>query len=219
MVDFEHARRVMVDTQLRPGGITDRRVLAAMGRVPREVFVPEARRELAYIDDLQALDADTGPRALPAPAALAKLLQLAEIRSTDRVLDVACGTGYSTAVVSALGQEVVGLEPDTALADQAREAIGLLGLGNARIVAGWLDALAGEEPFDVVVVGAAAGQLPQELFDLIAPGGRLVAVVQDGVASAASLHVKSASGVAAREAFNLYLPPIGELGRAAEFVF
>src|SRR3569833_3573996 len=97
MIDFAQARKTMVDNQLRTSGSTDRRLLAAMGEVPREAFVPAARRGLAYIDEAQPLG---GRRRLGPPAPFAKLIQLAAVEHTDRVLDVGCGSGYSRAVLA-----------------------------------------------------------------------------------------------------------------------
>src|SRR3954463_10289763 len=109
MTDFAHARRTMVDNQLRTSGITDHRLLGAMGEVPRERFVPAARQTLEYIDEAKPLSAT---RKLGPPAPFARLVQLAAIQHSDRVLDVGCGTGYSAAVLGHLASEVVAVEDD-----------------------------------------------------------------------------------------------------------
>src|SRR6185369_15437355 len=150
MIDFAHARRVMVDNQLRTSGITDRRLLMAMGEVPREQFVPAARRELAYIDGEQPLNA---ARKLGPPAPFAKLVQLAAIEHTDHVLDLGCGTGYSSAVLARLGAQVTAVDDDPSLTAEARKALGELGVGNVTIVDGAL-ATGGKSrgPYDAIVL-------------------------------------------------------------------
>src|SRR5690606_1584450 len=120
MTDFAQARKAMVDHQLRTRDITDRRLLAAMGKVTREAFVPEARRSLAYVDRPQQLVEEPGGRALRAPTPFARLVQLAGVGANDRVLDIGCGSGYSTAVLAELAAAVVGVEATAALAETAR---------------------------------------------------------------------------------------------------
>ena len=153
MIDYNQARTVMVDNQLRTSNIVDRRLLGVMGRIPRELFLPDQRRELAYIDEAHPLG---GGRYLAAPAPFARLVQLAEIAETDRVLDIGCGTGYSTAVIAALAGEVVGVESDKDLAAKARANLAGLGIVNATIVeADLATGPKGRGEFDVVVVEGA----------------------------------------------------------------
>jgi protein-L-isoaspartate(D-aspartate) O-methyltransferase len=207
MTDFAHARRLMVDNQLRTSGITDRRLLAAMGEVPREQFVPEARRALAYIDDSQPLSAS---RRLGAPAPFARLVQLAAVQHTDRVLDLGSATGYSVAVLAHLADEVVGIEPDPALAARGRTALAALGVRNATIVDGPLDSAAkAHGSFDVIVVEGVLDAAPDWLFGQLKPDGRLVALVAEGRRPpVAHLYARSGKGIAARAEFDARLPPI-----------
>lgn len=217
MADFARARRTMVDNQLRTSGITDWRILDVMNRVPREQFVPEAQRSLAYIDESIAL---TGKRALAAPAQFARLVQLAEISSGDVVLDVACGSGYSAAVLAGLANAVVGLEEDAALAAQANDILAGLDTGNAAVVSGPLaNGVAKEAPFDVIVIEGAVDDVPQALFAQLRDGGRLVAVIGTGIAGVAHVFVKTDGEVASRAVFNVNLPPIDAFQREAAFQF
>src|SRR5262245_12112911 len=119
MQDFSLARRTMVDNQLRPQGVTDRGVIAAMGKLERERFVPESARAHAYFE--RSVRIGEGRWLLP-PAALGRLLTEVEPRAGERALIVGSGTGYSAAVLQAIGLEVVALESDEALATQARSA-------------------------------------------------------------------------------------------------
>lgn len=217
MTDYARARTLMVDNQLRTSGITDRRLLGAMGEVPREVFVPPARQALAYIDEAQPLNAT---RKLGPPAPLAKLLQLAAVEHTERVLDLGCGTGYSTAVLAQLGAHVVAVEDDPALASSARSNLSAVGAGNASVVEGPIaSAGAAQGPYDVIVVEGTLADVPQALFDMLKPEGRLVAYVgAAGKVPVAHLFAKSGNGIAARSDFDGRLPPLAKPATDA-FVF
>src|SRR3569833_4068251 len=149
MTDFAQARKLMVDNQLRTSGITDRRLLGAMGQVPRETFVPPARQALAYIDEAHPLSATRKPGP---PVPFAKLIQLASIEHTDKVLDVGSGTGYSAAVIGGLAQQVTALEEDPALASAARKNLASIGSSYVSVIEAPASSAAKYGPFDVVVV-------------------------------------------------------------------
>lgn len=218
MVDYERARRFMVDNQLRTSHITDRRILAEMGRLPRELFLAETRRPLAYIDDVQPLGAAGSARFMPAPATFAKLLQLADIAATDRVLDLGAGAGYSTAVIAGLCDTVLGIEEDAQLAAAAAENLSALGLANAAMRAGTAVDVAGQR-YDVIMVEGAVDNVPEALFALLEEEGRLVALVREKGVAVAHVFVKSGGSVAARAEFNATLPPLYAGPRPVEFVF
>lgn len=217
MVDFERARKAMVDNQLRTSNVTDRRILNAMLSVPREDFVPASRRALAYIDEVHDLGHG---RAMPAPAPFAKLVQLAEIEPTDAVLDLGAGLGYSTAVLAQLAHEVVGVESDPALAAAATRALSTAGVSNAEIVVSDLaDVRPHATGFDVIVLEGAVSEVPPTLFKLLRDGGRLVALIRRGPAAVAHIFVKSGETVNSRAEFNTTLPPLTASRKADEFVF
>lgn len=217
MADFATARRRMVDNQLRTSNVTDRRILTAMEEVPRERFVPEARQALAYGDVTHGLG---GGRIMASPAALAKLIQLAEIQHTDTVLDIGAGTGYSTAVLGRLGGSVTGLESDPALVARARE---LLDDGLARtatIVEGPLDGSSQPDgAYDVIVVEGAIDADPEGLFRLLKEGGRLVALLRRSSTGVAHVYVRSGAEVTTRAEFNIAMPPLALGPREESFVF
>jgi len=207
MTDFAHARRTMVDNQLRTSGITDRRLLAAMGEVPREAFVPAVRQGLAYIDEALPLG---GARKLSAPAPFAKLLQLAHIEHDETVLDLGCGTGYSAAVLAKLGAKVVAVEDDKGLAAHARVTFSALGISNVTLLEGSLSA-AGKAhgPYDVIVLEGAVGEVPEGLLAQLKPEGRLVALIAPrGKVAVAHLFARSGKGLASSAAFDATLPPL-----------
>ncbi len=218
MVDYERARRFMVDNQLRTSHVTDRRILAEMGRLPRELFLSESRRSLAYIDDVQPLGAAGSARFMPAPATFAKLLQLAEIVPADRVLDLGAGTGYSTAVIAGLCEAVTGIEEDATLAAAATQNLANLGLLNASVIPGTAAAVSGQR-YDVIMLEGAVDAVPEALFDLLGEGGRLIALMREGSVAIAHIFVKIGGKVAARAEFNATLPPLYAGLRPVEFVF
>lgn len=216
MADFATARRRMVDNQLRTSNVTDRRILTAMDEVPRERFVPADRQALAYTDTPHELGAG---RTLAPAAPFAKLIQLAEIDHTDRVLDIGAGTGYSTAVLARLGAHVTGLESEPTLAAGARVLLAELGVG-ADIVEGALDGSSlPRESFDVIVIEGAVATEPATLFPLLRQGGRLVVLLRRNGAGVAHVYVRSGNGVATRAEFNTALPPLAPAAREESFVF
>lgn len=200
MIDFSVARLNMVESQVRPNGITDRRIIAAIETVPREHFVPESRRDVAYMDEDVPLDAH-GHRALIEVMAFARMLQHAAIKPTDKVLLVGAGTGYGAAVVSQIGAEVVALESDPQLVHHARR--NLDGHANVRVVEGALSAGApGAQPFDVILLEGRGEEVPQALLDQLADGGRLVGVVGEAEIAQACVYSRSGGAVAVRQVFD-----------------
>ncbi len=174
MQDFSLARRTMVDNQLRPQGVTDRGVLAAMGKLERERFVPEASRAFAYFD--RAVRVGEG-RSLMPPAALGRLLTEAEPRPGERALVVGSGTGYSAAVLQDVGLDVVALESSAALAGEAKAS------GVETIVGSLQDGWSKGAPYNLILLEGAVEELPAALAKQLAPGGRIVgAIVDRGVA-------------------------------------
>lgn len=169
------ARHAMVASQLRTSGVSDARVVAAMAAVPREAFLPQAVRSLAYRDTMIALTED---RWQNTPLATGRLVNEARILPGDRVLLIGAAGGYTAAVLARLAREVVALESDAALAADARLA--LAPIGNVECVEGPLDAgWAAGAPYDVVVVDGAVEALPDAIVDQVRPGGRVVSGMVD----------------------------------------
>lgn len=218
MADFAALRQTMVDTQLRTNKVTDANVLAAMGSIPREIFVSEDRASLAYIDE----DIRIGKsRCMVEPMILARMIQATEIGPEDVVLDVACGAGYSAAVLGHIARAVVAVESDTDLAGAASARITRLGLDNVVIEmgpinAGWAD----QAPYDVIIVNGACGEMPDAILAQLADGGRLCAIMRgENGTGMAKLFVKSGGVVSSRGLFDASVPALPEFDLEEGFSF
>jgi protein-L-isoaspartate(D-aspartate) O-methyltransferase len=173
--NFEHMRRAMVASQLRTTGVNDPRVVAAMGAVPRERFVPENYVSAAYTDFMVPLGHG---RELSTPMALGRMLSEARLQGHERTLVIGAATGYSAALVARLAKSVVALEEQPELAAIAREALAGTGV---EIVEGPLNqGWPAGAPFDFILIDGAIELVPQQIIDQVADGGELAAAVLDG---------------------------------------
>ena len=215
MIDFAAARRMMVDGQVRTADVTDLRLLAAMGDVPRERFVPAGKAELSYLDlDLPAGDS----RFLLKPMVLAKLIQLADIAPTDHVLDVGCATGYSSALLAQLAGSVVALEQDRALVRAAEQA--LAARSNVKVVMGPLTAgwpVAG--PYDVILMQGATEIVPATLLRQLKNGGRLSCIIGPGPQRKVMLYRNTDGDLSGRPMFDAAAPLLPGFKQSPSFVF
>lgn len=174
-IDYARARELMVEQQVRPWDVLDMAVLDTIGRLPREAFVPEAQRALAYAD----LELPLGHGAsMMKPVVEGRMLQALQLQPGDSVLEVGTGSGYVSACLGALAREVVSLELVPELAAAARVRLDAAGLGsNIRIdVADALQYAPGERLFDAVCVTGAMAQVPARFLQWLRPGGRLFVV-------------------------------------------
>lgn len=182
MIDFVTARRNMVDSQIRPNRVTSPALLQAMLEVPREQFVPQQERGVAYVDEDIRLSSTSqrDARWLMEPMVFARLLQAAEIEKSDVVLEIGCGTGYGTTVLSRLAATVVAVESDPALAETAAANLERLRVDNVALIAGELKkGCPAQAPYGVIVFEGAIDGISDVITAQLAEGGRLVAVLRD----------------------------------------
>jgi protein-L-isoaspartate(D-aspartate) O-methyltransferase len=204
----------MVERQLRRRGISDERVLSAMARVPRELFVPEGLRAYAYSDDALPI----GERqTISQPFVVATICMLLALAGPERVLDVGTGSGYQAAVLAELAAEVVTIERIPALADTARRALAEAGYGNVEVRVG--DGSLGipeRAPFHGIAVAAAAPDVPPALYDQLVEGGRLVVPRGSRGHQELVLVVRTADGPVERTALPVrFVPLVGDEGFGA----
>lgn len=215
MTEFSTRRTMMVDTQVRPNDVTKFPIIAAMLEVPRESFVPPARREAAYVGENVDLGAG---RVVLEPRSFAKLLDALDIQPTHRVLHIGCGFGYGTAVMARLADTVVGVEDDAARASAGAAALASVGAGNAVIVTGALAAGAAEKgPYDIILVEGAAETVPEAILSQLKDGGRIGVLFMENALGVARIGYKSDGAVSWQFAFNASAPVLP--GFAAKRVF
>ena len=221
MSGFETARQYMVDGQVRPSDFTEIRILDAMLAVPREAFVPADKQALAYLDlDLDVGEGGGAKRCLIQPAVLAKMLQAAEIRESDRILVVGCATGYAAAVIAQFAPNVSATESDPALAATAQDILSRNGCGNVAVQsAAPADGEAAGAPFDVIVLNGATEIVPNRLYDQLRNGGRLVGVFAATRPARATLVTRSHDDFGHRALFDAAAPVLPGMERLPAFVF
>lgn len=215
MTDFAERRRMMVDTQVRPSDVTKFPIIDAMLTVARENFVADAQREAAYAD--QNIDLGQG-RTLLEPRTLSKLLDALNVQSDELVLDVACGLGYSTAVVARMAEMVIGVEEDESMASEAQEQLSEAGADNAIVHVGPLAEGAAEHgPYDAILVQGGVEILPQGLLDQLKDGGRIAAIFMDGALGQVKIGYKSDGQLSWKFAFNATAPVVPGFAKARAF--
>jgi protein-L-isoaspartate(D-aspartate) O-methyltransferase len=217
MTDFATARRHMVDGQVRTADVTDLRILAAMLEIPRENFVPSDAAGLAYLDLDLAISA-AGARRLLKPMVLAKLIHAADVASSDRVLDVGCGTGYAAAILSRIAGQVITLEQDSSLAQTARAALASqpnVSVVSGPLIGGWPQGA----PYDVILLEGATEISPQAFLSQLKDGGRLVCVLGSGPGAKAMLYRRSGEELGGRPIFDASAAVLPGFAKAPIFAF
>ena len=205
----------MVDTQVRPSDVTKFPIIDAMLSVPRELFVPDSKREAAYAGD--NLDLGYG-RVLLEPRTLAKILEAADIQPGDLVLDIACGLGYSSAVAARLAEAVIALEDNAELCAQAEAALATANADNVAVVEGQLaEGAAKHGPYDVILIEGGVEVVPDTITDQLKLGGRIVALFDDGHLGTVKVGIRTESAVDWRFVFNASGPVLTGFKRENEF--
>ena len=208
--DYAAAREAMVECQLRPQGVTDAAVLEAMGRVRRERFLPTHTRPMAYVDRAVAIG---DGRFLAAPAVLGQLLTQMMPRRGEKVLVVGAGTGYSAAILTAMGLDVVAVESGAGLAAVAREQ-------SVEVVEGPLEAgFVSAAPYDLILIDGAAEYIPEAIIAQLADGGRLGAAIVDRGITRLIIGCKAGGAFGYLSIGDAGVPALPGLSRAKEFTF
>ncbi len=220
MADYTTQRANMVDSQVRPSDVTDRRIPRVMLEVPRELFVPAGQRSLAYRDDpVKVADGPNGGRFLLAPRVLSKMLQNLEVAEGDTVLDIGCATGYTAAVLSHLAKGVIAIESDTALAERAIANMASIGAGNVTVETGSLpEGSPSRAPYDAILLEGSIAHLPPNLLDQLKDGGRLVAVIFERGIGKVALWRRYGMQFDHRTLFDAGVAPLPGFERPVEFV-
>jgi len=218
MADFETMRTNMVESQIRPNRVTDERIITAMEQLPRERFVPDHLKRLAYVDEDLEIG---GGRTMLEPMVLARLLETADVQPDDVGLVVGAGPGYACAVMAYLAATVVGLESDTALASRAEGALDALSVDNAAIVRGELTTgYPSQGPYNVILVNGAVSEIPDRLREHLAEEGRLVTLVREGPGLGKGTVVQRfGDAYGERHVFDAAAPILPGFERAPGFVF
>jgi protein-L-isoaspartate(D-aspartate) O-methyltransferase len=221
MTGFATARQKMVDGQVRPNDVTDSRIIDAMLAVPREAFVPPSQSAMAYLDrDLDISEGASARRFLIKPQVLAKMLQAAEIKETDKVLVVGSAPGYAAAVVARLAAQVVATEGDAGQQAKAKAVLAELGLANVTFKAGAAaDGEPANAPYDVIVLDGATEVTPERLYGQLRNGGRLVGVFAVTRPPRAMIVTHSHADFGNRALFDASVPVLPGLERLPAFVF
>jgi protein-L-isoaspartate(D-aspartate) O-methyltransferase len=217
MIDYRAAREAMVDSQVRPSDVTRYPIIQAMLSVPREEFVPEALKPVAYLGEHVPL---APGRVLLDPRVFAKMLDALNPGPADLVLDVGSGLGYSAAVMGQMAEAVIALEEEP---DLAAAADGILAAHGAENVVVEQQPLAGgaaqHGPFDAIMVEGAVGALPDALAAQLKPGGRIMALFGDGQSGQARLGINTPVGIAWRRIFDATAPVLPGFAAAKAFEF
>ena len=216
MTDYQTRRKTMVDTQIRPSDVTKFPIIEAFLSVPREKFVPDGKREAAYIGENFKIGQS---RVILEPRTLAKLLDALDIRNDELVLDIGPGLGYSSAVISPMAEVVIAVEDDSSMANEAEEILTEVGADNVVIQIGKLEDGAPEHgPYDVIILQGGVEKIPSSILNQLKNGGRVGAIfVEEGLGTA-KIGFKLNEKINWRYSFNAAAPVLPGFFKQKDFV-
>lgn len=217
-MDFTAARRIMVDSQIRPNDVSEPRYVTAFMAVPRESFVPSTKREIAY-SELEIATSET--RAMWIPRDIAKMLKALAPRPTDVALVIGAGSGYEAALLAQLTETVLVVEDNEEAVEKLSARFADLNYDQvAAIEAPLTEGLPGQGPFDIILICGMVQQVPETLKAQLGEGGRLGAVVQmDPALGKARVYTRGGEAVAYRDVFDCTPPRFSEFDLPRAFVF
>ena len=216
MTDYKMRRQIMVDTQVRPSDVTKFPIIDALLNVPREKFVPDGKREAAYLGENLSI----GPsRVILEPRTLAKLLDALDIKNNELVLDIGSGLGYSSAVISRMAELVIAVEQDKSLAAESEEILSEAGADNVVVQVNKLEDGAPEHgPYDVIILQGGVEEIPLSIFNQLKNGGRIGAIfIEEGLGTA-RIGYKLNDSVNWRYSFNASVPIFEGFLKQKDFV-
>jgi protein-L-isoaspartate(D-aspartate) O-methyltransferase len=217
-MDFSTARRTMVDCQVLPNNVTDQRIIDAMIELPREMFLPSAKRSVAYADKSLALGFG---RFIIEPMVTARLMQTLELKSTDVALSIGAGTGYSLAILGRIVETVVAIEQVPSLAQNASKILSELGIDNVAIIDGPLaDGAPKQSPYNVIFFDGAISEVPKAISTQLAEEGRLIAMIikHNGICQA-HLLTRNNGIISGRNIFEASTPLLPGFEHETTFIF
>lgn len=215
MADYQTRRTMMVDTQVRPSDVTKFPIIDALLAVPREDYVPDSKRDAAYVGENIDIG---GGRVVLEPRTLAKMLDAANVQSSDVVLDLGCGLGYSTAVLARMAEFVVAIEDDAARAQEAQTILSGHGVDNAAVFEGPLaEGAAKNGPYDLIILQGAIETFPDTLSEQVKEGGRVAAIFAEGALGVVRLGQKIDGVMNWRMIFNAGAPVLPGFARESAF--
>lgn len=215
MTDFTTSRTMMVDTQVRPSDVTKFPIIEAMLSVKRENFVPDLKRDVAYMGEHIYLG---GGRVMLDPRTFAKMLDAVTIDQKDIVLDLGCGLGYSSAVLARMCEAVIALEDDPDRVAQAETRLGEAGADNVAVIEGVLsEGAAKHGPYDIILIQGAVQTVPDALLEQLKEDGRIVAIFTEGALGEARVGVKVNGTVSWRMDFNASAPVLSGFEKQSAF--
>ena len=217
MTDFAAARTTMVDCQVRPSDVTKFPIIEAFLTIPREEFVPAAKKSVAYMGEHLKLG---GGRTLLDARTFAKMLDAVNIQPGELVLDLGCGLGYSSAVIAHLAEAVVAVEQDGEMAGEAAVLLAANGVDNAMVTTAKLtEGDAKHGPYDVIMLQGSVEQIPQAICDQLKDGGRIATLCVDGTSGQCRIGYKRGAQIDWRTAFSGTAPVLDGFEKAPEFSF
>lgn len=216
MTDFAQCRTMMVDTQVRPNDVTSYPVIEAMLNVPREQFVPDTRRDVAYAGDNISLGDN---RVMVEPRTLGKMMEVLDLKSSDLVLNVGCAYGYSAAVMARIAEAVVAVESDETMATEAQARLAAQDIFNVVVVkAGLTEGCPSQAPYDAMLIEGGIEELPDALADQLRDGGRVVALFRENNLGVVRVGLKLDGRINWRFAFNAGAPILPGFAKQPGFV-
>ena len=216
MTDYKTRRKIMVDTQIRPSDVTKFPIIDAFLSVPREKFVPDGKREAAYIGENFQIGQS---RIILEPRTLAKLLDALDIHKDELVLDIGSGLGYSSAIISLIAEVVIAVEDDCSLASESEEILSEIGMDNVVVQIGKLEDGAPEHgPYDVIILQGGVGDIPVSILNQLKNGGRIGAIfIEEGLGTA-KIGFKLNNKITWRYSFNAAAPILSGFSIQKDFV-